>query len=426
MLIVDGETLVLCPSTTKGATHRIQLPAGAVAFDIANLDGDEQSEIVCVSGNSIIRQDIALEGPVPAARELFGVETLFRDVQPGWRKPVVLVVSHEGRQLIALPRENALELCSADGKQVKSFELRDDDSFGIPFTSWYGGPPRIAPPGAFKMKVSHRIMRKPELPESLQPPHEDDKNDLADNYGFFFDQVRELYGKEPPEWIGFFKVAGDDAASKWTLWAYDADANPLEAQRIVLWIVELRRDDPETLPRKEAVGPARRYPGVAYYRYRYEDYAPDFDGDGYVDLLLMRAPAPGMSVGAVARAVTGRSYPLHIAIHLFSPDKNRFEAQPKAQLKLKVPMHWYLTSGPLQKCVLRDFDGDGKTDFACSTDEDRFAVWLFKDGFGEEPDFEYRCDERIEHVALETDLTGDGRTSIVLRSEKAFHILYAR
>jgi hypothetical protein len=74
--------------------------------------------------------------------------------------------------------------------------------------------------------------------------------------------------------------------------------------------------------------------------------------------------------------------------------------------------------------VLRDFDGDGRTDLGCSTTQDEWSAWLFgENGFSGRPDFSTRFDEPIERVEFRTALDGGASAAVGLRTRSRLHIL---
>ena len=81
---------------------------------------------------------------------------------------------------------------------------------------------------------------------------------------------------------------------------------------------------------------------------------------------------------------------------------------------------------PLRHHVLADFNGDKKTDLGMCTEEKEYSVWLYSDGFAAVPDEKHTFTENITGIELTGDVAGNGKTSIVLRSDHYVYALYAK
>jgi hypothetical protein len=190
-------------------------------------------------------------------------------------------------------------------------------------------------------------------------------------------------------------------------------------------LIRVQHGADESPPRQVKVGPERRYPGRLILP---DADLPDFNGDGYVDLLLWSTPEPGTSLDALTKVVAVATWPLRITAHLFSPDKGRYEPKVAGHTFCRLPVPWFLTfeSGtPLRNCVLADFDGDGRTDCAWSTTPDSFSIWLYKDGLRAKPDFHSAFPEAISRVEFQADLDGQGRTAVGLRGSSNLYLISA-
>ncbi len=133
------------------------------------------------------------------------------------------------------------------------------------------------------------------------------------------------------------------------------------------------------------------------------------------------------TLGPLARAASTGTWPVRVTIHLYDPEKGRFQARAAALLQLEVPVGWMLAgigAPPLRHVVLEDFDGDGTTDFACSPGPCRFVAWhLAQEGIAGTADFDHTFGEEVREVALHGVLDERGRTSLVLRGESSLFVL---
>ena len=415
VFVLDASTLAIHSSAEEWKLKEVQLLEGTSALDVADVDGDGLNEVVAVCGERILRYTIPAGGDAaPSPAELFSHPTQLSDVAA---RPYlfVMAVKHEGRMALALPCEGRLELRAIDGTLLATYPTGSGApqrmGSGRPFWTWSVNPPRVGPPNALELRVSHVLDSVPQLPEDLFP---------ADTVETKRPRWTPPYARiETSAWPWFPIGSGDGSALR----ALCSLARPNYRDTIV----RIRRSNIEEEDDDDVtIGPERRYPGAVVLL---EDSLPDFNGDGYMDLLLWKAPRPGTSVDSLTRAVTGRDWPLTFTTHLFSPAKERYEPAPSSRAACTVPVIWFLTmsqQGPFRHCVLRDFDGDGHTDLGCASAPNRYAIWLYGgQGFREKPSFTRTFSSPLVSVAFQADLDGQGRASIGLRTEKALCLLYA-
>jgi hypothetical protein len=408
-----GLVLTMYMTTLANYPVSITLPQGTSAYDIADLDGDLKPELVAICRERIISCKIPLEGVHEEFRDLFSLKTMLSDYKSD-PFPYVLAVVSQGRLVLALPCVDSLELRTIGGVSVASFPTGPNApqrvSMGRPF---YAQPIKgraLGGPGAIKMRVTADIETEPELPEGLLPMGRRPSRPF----------IRRLDSDEPDakSWSGFpLRVTeGSDDRVYFSQTSGGADRTLIRLQT---------GSDPAKDIKDEnlSMGPPREYPGTLMVT----DELPDFNSDGFTDLLLWSAPEPAMSVDALTRAVTGQVWPISISAHLYSPQKNRYEPVPAGQIKCKIPILWFLLGdarGPVQHRVLKDFNGDGRTDFGCATDPQTYCVWLAGDsGFAGAADFTMKLTEPIIEIAFSGDLGKTGRTTLGLRSKKNLYIL---
>lgn len=418
IFILDGRTLIIHYGASPGVPSSAILAKGTSALDICDIDGDGRREIISIAGRKVLRQAIPAPGRAAAPPAiLFECETLLAGpvVAP---HPYVLAVPYEGRTLLALPCFNRLELRSLDGELVAEFPIlqqaRAADSLSTPFSAWAINPPQAGPSGALEFRVSTFADAAPELPEALRPPLDPR---LTYRLGTAR-HVREAAAQAPETWP-WFPLRTDGTPRERVLYAL---ARPDYADTLIL----IRSPDARNLPERRnayAYTSKRRYPGILLLP---RDVLPDFNGDGYADLLLWKAPLPGTSLDSLSRAAYGGTWPLQLSVHLYSPEDGLFRPGPQGHLRQRVPITWFMArefGAPIRNPTLRDFDGDGGTDLAFSPRPKEFALWLYRDGFAKEPDYVASFPGRILDVELMADLEGNGKTTILLRSEKAFYAL---
>jgi len=398
--------------TTRTPDHStIELPDNSSAFDIADIDKDGKSEVVFVQGRRI------LKCPVPPATGtgkpllLFEADTLFSNMQTGIF-PHVMAVPYEGRTLLVLPTQDALEMRTPDGelaaiipierRRRMSFEpAAEGDGASLPFNLWQRIDWEIAA-GEHGLPVEQQNTTRFGGAPSMAYGAEDSP---ADEWPWF------LVSETPALRIQAYYAIPESGA-----------------QATIVRVASLSTHQDKNGREKTDfdVGPPRRYPGTNTLPS--SDILPDFNGDNAADLILWSSPLPGISIGALTRAVVGGTWPVRITAHLFSPTTRRFAPQPSSAIETRVPVRWFveMESGtPLRNALAKDFNGDGKTDWACSTSENRFSVWLHETTFSAEPDFSIETPEAILKVQFAADLDGRRCTSVVLRTPSALYLLYA-
>jgi len=416
LLVLDAGMLTLYRGGDPTQMRVIPLCAEASAVDIADIHGGGQREALVLCGDRVLHYPLTGE-EAPEGVVLFELPTRF---SPHEGPPFlhVLVVRREGAPMFALPGEERLELRTPAGVLVESYPLDREAPvhlrYGHPFTVRVVDPPHVAPPGGMELQVSSAATVMPDLPGDLLPG---EAHGVVSRRG----TPRQLVeaAAQPPEAWPWFPLRTARTGQGRVLYA--AGSPTLDET-----LVRVRRTrvgvgaSPDTVE----VGPPRRYPGMLLPE---QEALPDFNGDGFVDLLLWKSAEPSLTLGTLGRAAVSGTWPIWLTVHLFDTQTGRFEARPAARVRMDAEIRWFLESPgapPLRHIVLADLTGNGATDLACATAADTYAVWLYhEDGFRSTPDFEQRFSEPISHVAFVADLSGDGGQDIALRTSNSLHIL---
>ncbi len=418
VFVLEGRTLTAYPSATPGGTLALRLPDDASVFDVADTDGDLRSEVVAVCGDRIVRYLLALEPSEPQV--LFAVHSQLSAPVPE-PSPFVLVLPYDGKPAIALPCERAFELHSPDGTLLASYPIGEGApqrvSYGSPFMVASTFPPHVGTRGAIELSVSRTIAFIPELPEEVIPISDEH---MARRQGTWT-QTRDAGSQKENSWPWFpLELTGPSRYR--ALYAF----TPPSYRNTSIRIRRFASAEAAAPEKNVATGPERHYPGNLIVL---DDEIPDFNHDGWADLLLWRAPEPGLSIDALTRAATGGVWNLRLTAHLFDPKEHLFASEPSSRIACAIPLPWFLTpdlAGPMKHTVLRDFDGDGRTDLAGCVTASRYCVWLYgEQGFSAEPAFDHTFAEPIDGVDFRADLDGKGCTSLGLRSATHLYVLHA-
>lgn len=406
--ILQEQTLDIYGRRAGTPLHSIALPPRTTAIDIADIDGDGIADLIALCEEKVLRYRLT-------GREVGEPETLFTQHSQfsradGYPFPTVLIVDREGTPLIALPTEEALEVRRLDGQRVNAYPIGVNApyhvSIGKPFSYWVNQHAQSGPAEALEFRVNSLASYRPLLPDGAFPI------DVAPPPSQRLGTGRQQWEADlnKPESWPWFSVAQSESGSIRALYR-QSDTSPDST------MLRVRTLSPELgTGAGDLVGPPRLYPGTLIL---HPDASPDFDGDGHTDLILWKAPRPGLTADSLARAATSKRWPLNITTHRYLPEKRRFAPRPETLIALEIPLAWYMApsaQGPLQAVVLRDFNGDGKTDFACLTEEDSMTVWKAGElGLDPEPVFQERFPAKVDEIMFETDLEGQGTTSIALR-----------
>lgn len=410
--VLDAGRLRVYSARQRAPLFDVQLAPQTSAVDIADIDGDGTADVVTVRGEAIRTYPLAKNSE---GQDRFTLENRYSHVA-GRPFPTVLVVERDGTPMAALPREEGLEIRDFAGNLVEhhpvGLQTPSHRSITRPFTYWVSQHAQAGPRSALEFRISSVVSYQPLDPAEAAPvPTEPPAARLGTRM-----QQHEAAGLDPSRWPWF--SVGDGPAGRYrALYRAASTGDATTAIRI-------RTTPDEDASGSPSTGPARHYPGALILR---EGTAPDFNGDGFADILLWKAQQPAVTANALVRAAAGDGWPVRLTAHLFVPDKRRFSPKPAAHLTVKAPLAWWFSRtrfGPLREILLHDFNGDGRTDLGCLTRDDTLAVWTSdEEGFTDGPAFEHQFPDRVERVVFQADLEGQGRTSVGIESGDALHIL---
>lgn len=412
MAVLDQHTLNIHAIDTGTLRFSVTLPEGASAFDIFDADGDGLAEILAVQPPRILLIELEDEA---APRELFRDDDLLEHAG-AFPVPHLLATQRDGAWLLAIPCRAALKLWTLDGTLVDTHSLtgsgQNPAPFERPFMARTVYPNLVAPPGAIELHIDqvvvhdavpvapspdtgHEAMRRPGSPIELQ-----DAEDEAFHRWPWFSLVSPENG---PRRV-FYALCGPEYEDT-LIRVQQAGADSGDGGGDV------------------RVSPARRYRGCLVPPWQ---TLPDFNGDGYTDILVWLSPQPGRSIDALTRAVASRSWPLQLLVHCFDPEKNRYDPRNAGVIDTRVPIAWFVRPEqgmPLNFSLMGDFNGDGRTDLAFATGPNTFCAWTYANGFPRKPSFEHTFPENLLGIESPGDIDGTGRTTAVLRTSRALYLL---
>lgn len=408
VFVSDGWSLTLYE---RSETRRLELDEGTSAFDIADIDGDGDGEVISICGDRITTRELFARGAAAEIRELFRAESEYaaRAAKPCRR---VLVVRREDRIMLGLPRVETFEWRALDGSVVEVVAPSRDVAAGggDGTVLWVSA---VAPEreSGLHMRVRRRIDTWA-WAVSLGQGEALAERGVQDSRRAAARRSWETSEGASDSWPWFPLTRDGDPRSR-VLYAAG------ESGGTVLQVREASVDGKGVATRGK-----RRCPGTLVTAF---DEPPDFNGDGFADVALWHAPDPGRSVDALTRALSQGTWPLRIAIHLYLPGEKHHSPQPAARIECRVPTGWFLDMPedvPARNVLLRDLNGDGRTDIALSQEAAQFSTWLWREnGFATAPDDARVYDEPIERIEFCEDLDGRGQLSIGLRTAHSLRVL---
>ncbi len=414
LFLLDGHSLHVYENAQLPRNGLIELPPGTTAVDVRDVDGDGAGDVLAVCGVRMLLYHLENLGDgTLKPRVLFELETQLSGMADA---PFlhVMAVEREGRHLLALPTEDSFDVRALDGAVIEQHPIGSGApqhaAFGYPFTAIPARPPTVGPPGSFEMRVMRLSAFKPQLPEGMLP---------VKTVAPFrrLGGARQGAGQTSADWPWFPLYVNGEATRDRVLYAGARSGNTLvRVQR-----QPLGAESPEAPSR---LGPERRYPGRVLLP---KDVLPDFNADGFVDLLLWSSPEPSPTVSALTRAAVEGTWPVRLSTHLFLDKSSRFSPRPDGSVEVRVPLAWFWTmdgGGPVRHLVLQDLDGDGATDLACCTAPEVFSIWCFGEaGLPARPDFKHRFAEPIQEVVLQARLREPGPITAVLRGQQNLYVV---
>ena len=404
-------TIVFDPQTDEVAT--CSLAPGTAAVDVADTDGDGIAELYSVVGDEVRVRELRAGAQLGEPVVLFVRASSYAHAL-GYARPQVLVTTWEDQPVLAFPDATGMSLLTLDGTEVTRFDSEAGTSTAA-MGARFATTPMAGPEDALEFNLSATFhtpapSMRPILSIDI-PPRARRATPM---------QAREAARMAPEDWPWFLlaPVKGPDHRVAYAL------GEGLRADTRI----RFRRNETRDLPTVEHrffYSPQRRYPGTLVIP---PGEAPDFNGDGYADLLMWSSPLPGSSSSALLRALQSRTWPVRVMTHAYSRVREIYEGKPSARIDLRVPIEWCLLpeSGmPLRHLSLNDFNGDGLTDISLATDGSRYGLWLSRlnGGFSSEPDYAAELPEEIQDVVLVAGAAADRDAMILLRAGTDLHLL---
>lgn len=401
--VLDGVNLTVYPAANRNEPWRLTFPAHARALDITPHPATGKIAVLAACGPEIRLFGFG-EDNTPKGERLFEHSSYLSDGDHPYRN--VMVFERAGESLFFLPSTGAIELRTWTGELRERIE--PEESRGIRRFEEVTGvsvqSSRIGGASSLEFDVRRGVGNEPAFIEEQWEQSAEPESYSRSMMWSDFDDLDSL----PDRW-------------PWFVLQPDVENSPRVrcANRLTPGETHVRIDT--TLSDNGSIGPARKYPGMIT---RLNAELPDFNGDGYTDLLLWNTDRPSVSVSAIARVAVQQYWPIRLSAHLFDPDSGRYTAKPFAALDVRATWEMLLSGAygsPLRHWVIDDIDADGRTDVAFTVDERTYVRWtMAEDGAYTQ---ELNLPEPIEDLSFAQSLDNTGRITIGLRTKSALHVI---
>lgn len=417
LFVLDGGALRIFDDADAARASEIALAPDAAAVDIADVDGDGFNEAIVLAGDRVLNYPLVGARRGEAA-ELFRAATQYTGSRAG-ASFRVLCVAHEGAMHLALPMENTIELRTMAGEIVASYPIGPERGAGVvlgePFQARVLDAPMAGAPGALEIRVSRLYAFRPELPAPLRP------------MGLPLPAARARGGMR-------LQDAADTLPESWPWFALRRQGDTAErcyvsqkvGERVETMLHVQRYAGSGDLRGPLTLGPARRYPGAPLL---FSGPPPDFNGDGFNDLATVQFAPPPPSADAVARALGTGGWPAEVTVYLYAPEEGRFSAKAWAHARLEAPLDSIWRGSALYAAglaVARDFNADGRDDFACLAARGKYSVWISGErGFSAQAEQEIPIEKAVDTIEFQETLRRGSAVAIGLRGAAQLYVLRA-
>ncbi|MFP6581934.1 MAG: hypothetical protein VCD00_05190 [Candidatus Hydrogenedentota bacterium] len=405
IVILDGTELTVYPSNATHPSLRHQIDPNTLLFDLFDTNDDDIPELFTLLPDALFHY------PEPNNQTkitLFGITpSLPWLVTQPFIHPIIL--SYDNAHLAAIPYQNNITLKTFEGKTLSTLPkiLSDTHSlFTIPVS-----PNQIGSPDAFEFKVDTLLTTAINIPRELRP--------APSIPGPTFTTPRLLRESEQRDldlWPAFPLTDSPDNNERVIFASY--------APEHVHTIIRIKRDRPTsafTQTELQTYTPERIYPGtIATSQSGY----PDFNADGYHDLVMWRMALPGRSINTMINSLRSQTWPIELTVHLYDRNKRRYTARPTARIKTTVAIQFILmrqNQSPLRNLSFADLNNDGASDLTLSPQPDTLETWVFENGFEPKPNFRSRFQNPVELISPLRQETNASTATLLLRDKTTIY-----
>jgi hypothetical protein len=405
IVILDETTLTVYRGSLQSPTISHTIPPNTLLFDLFDTNDDDVPELFILTPDEIRHYPFANN---QTTVQLFPIlPPLPWIVEQPFLHP--LVFHFNGAHLVAVPYQDNITLKNFDGKTVSTLpKIRSDlhSLFSIPIV-----PNQLASKGAFEFRVDTLLTTPVTVPQELR---------LAQASTPFASvtprQLRDSEQLELDLWPSFPLTPSPDDSLK-VIYAS-------HAPEYIHTVIRIKKKLPRNIPSTTEpyrFSPKRIYPGTIGIS---ESGFPDFNNDGFHDLLLWKIPIPGHSLGSLINSIRAQTWPIEISTHLYNPEKGLYEARPDSRIKTTIALQYILTRqnrSPLNNLTFPDLNNDGNSDIVFSSRPDQLDVWMYRRKLPDSPDYTAQFDGPVSLITINRPETPGQSRSILLRGKRSIY-----
>jgi hypothetical protein len=398
--VLDGFKLTVYPTANRDYPLTLTLPKNARALDITTHPDTGKIAAIAVCGSEI--RQFSFDGKANGKR-LFDHHSYLSEGDTPYR--YVMVFERNGESIFFLPSVGAIELRTWSGELRERIEPETVDRFEE-VTGYSRSRSTIGNAGSLEFFIHQSIGNEPAF---IEKQWEDASGPRAHSPLMARSDFHKL--DSPGDQWPWFALQPDDEES--TRIRCAVRPHPLETH--------VRIDTTLSDPVAGGIGPARKYPGMLT---KLNSRLPDFNGDGFTDLLLWNTDRPSVSPSSIARMAVNQHWPIRLTTHLFDPETNRYTARPFATLSVRASIDALLQGSygsPIHDAVVKDIDADGRTDVCFTVDGQTYVRWMMEERGAHAEEIHLK--EPIQHVSFNQALDNTDRVTIGLRTEHELYVL---
>lgn len=405
IVVLDANQLAVYPANSPNAILKHQIASDTLLFDLFDTNEDGEPELYTLHPDRIVQYP---DSAKPDKTTLFPIDpALPWTVEQPFLHP--MVITYNRTPLIAMPYQNQIVLRDFEGRTISSLPKTLSDTyslFTIPVL-----PNQIGAPGTYEFRVDSF------LTTDIQVPQEFRATQVATEVASISPRaLRESEKRDLDLWPSFPLTPGPDNTERVIYASY-----PPEHVHTIIRIKRRRPPSAFTQSDPEFYTPERIYPGtIAISR----SGLPDFNGDGFHDLVLWKMAIPGRSVSTLISNIQAQTWPVELTVHLYNPAKRLYAARPSARIQTTVNIQFILmrqSEAPLRNLSFTDLNGDGYSDISFSPEANTVATWIYGNGFREEPDYEGTFAYPVELLSINRQGARTPAHTLLLRDVTAIY-----